>query len=288
MLYTFTGLLVFAIIFCLLLTPASSTIKKTISKPAISKPPLTNTQKILEQSQSITTSGKIVYGKSGLGVNLICEKISPDVPAKAKILMTFEIHGYEDQYPKDGQVLVDIGNSIENYFAANRSLLNKCELYIVVSANPDGLSHGITNYGIGRCQVSLGVNINRDFPYDFKIITDSRDHTLDKPFSAPESQGLRDLITSLKPDVVIDGHGWEDKFIGDKGLAACFENTMPMYNYHLFSFTSFNNGYFSAWAGTQGAKAMLLEYPSQTTKNSGVYANGTIAGLKNLMNQMSK
>jgi protein MpaA len=287
-LYVFTGLLVFAIIFCLLLTPASSKIKRASSKPAVSKPPLSNTQEIFEQSESIKTSGKIIYGKSGLGVNLICEKISPDVSVKAKILMTFEIHGYEDQYPKDGQVLVDIGSFVANYFAANRNLLNKCELYIVASANPDGLAHGITNNGVGRCQVSLGVNINRDFPYDFKIITNSRDHTLDKPFAAPESRGLRDLVASLKPDVVIDCHGWEDSFIGDKGLAACFENSMPMYGYNLYNFTSINNGYFSAWASTQGAKAMLFEYPPEATKNIGVYANGTIAGLKNLINNMSQ
>ncbi len=284
MLYSFTGLLIFAILFCMLLTQASPKKKHVSSAPAVSASQLTNPQKIVEQSLSISTSGKIIYGKSGLNVNLICDKIDPVKPVKAELLMTFEIHGYEDLAPKDGQILVNIGNSIVNYFAANRNLLNQCELYIVPSANPDGLAHGYTNNGVGRCQVSLGVNINGDFSYNFKANNTNRDRTLSKPFATPESRALKDLVDTIKPNAVIDCHGWENDFIGDEVLADCFKPSLNMIRYN---FPTKDHGFFSEWAGTQGARAMLLEYPQAAYYNSGLYVNKTISGIENLVNKLS-
>lgn len=230
----------------------------------------------------------LAYGKSGLGKNLICNRISPAAPVKGVILMTFEVHGYEDLYPKDGQALVDIGSLVSSYFSIHPDLLNGYALYVVPSANPDGLANGISNNGEGRCQISLGVNINRDFPYNFEVISDSRNHTLSQPLSAPESRALKSLVDSVKPAAVIDAHGWLDELIGDKQVASAFQSGMGgMGITRQLDFNSSMHGFFSAWAGTQGAKAMLLEYPPQAPKNESLYAEGTELGIENLTHMLA-
>lgn len=240
-----------------------------------------NVQSISSQSSAITGTGQIVYGKSGLGVNLICNKISPLSPVNYRILLVFEIHGYEDEFARDGQSLVDMGNSVTAYFSSNRALLNGCELYIVPSANPDGLTNGQSKDGKGRCQISLGVNINRDFDFNFMVLPDPRDHTLDKPFSAPETCALRDLFYAVRPNVSIDDHGWLDELIGDKTLENIFSGEIGVD--HLYQFTAKEHGFYSGWAGAQGAKSMLLEYPPAAAYNPAEYAQKTIDAITKLL-----
>jgi hypothetical protein len=43
------------------------------------------------------------------------------------------------------------------------------------------------------------------------------------------------------------------------------------------------HGFFSAWSGTQGAKAMLLEYPPTAPENDSLYIEGTERGIENLV-----
>lgn len=284
MYFSFIIALILVIVICFFLAPAQTTKKKAVNNTASGTVQSVN-QSIQSQNESISTTGQIIYGKSGLGANLICTKISPVVTAKSKILMTFEIHGFEDLHPKDGQALVDIGNMVANYFMNDRAQLSGTQLYIAPSLNPDGLSQGYTNNGIGRCQASLGIDINRDFDYQFKVFNEARNHTLGKPFSSSESQALRDLVNTIKPDVVIDCHGWYNKFIGDEWVANCFKNSLNIYTHE--SFSDFNNGYFSAWAGTQGSKAMLLEYPPAAYSDSRAYADKTVNGIKQLITELN-
>lgn len=152
----FTFITILAIILFFLIAAVPTVKVHSESPPVVQNTSTDPLHNILAQSNSINGSGKIVYGKSGLGKNLICYKISPVSPVKGKILMTYEIHGFEDDYPRDGQVLVAMGNSLIDYFSKNRTLLGGYELYIVPSANPDGLSNGTTQDGKGRCQISLG------------------------------------------------------------------------------------------------------------------------------------
>lgn len=240
-------------------------------------------------SAQISRMSKAVFGTSGLGQKLIYDRIASDSPVKGNILMTYEVHGFEDLYPKDGQALVDIGNLVSDYFAQNPSLLDGYALYIVPSVNPDGLTDGVTSNGEGRCQISLGIDINRDFDYRFEVIGDARNHTLGHPFAAPESQALRDLVWRIEPVVVIDSHGWLSGFIGDHQIANCFISSMN--NMGMSRWEGFGpdvHGYFSAWAGTQGAKAMLLEYNPQAPKNEMLYASGTEQGVINLVHMLSE
>ena len=283
-LFAFVMATVFSIIIFFLIVIPDSTAKKA---PAVQKQQSAagEEDELQNQMQSISTFGSFTYGKSGLGGNLTCYKISSGSTGGKKILLTYEIHGYEDLYPKDGQILVDIGNAVVKYFSENRNLLKNCELYVVPSANPDGLAHGVSNNGVGRCQVSLGVNINRDFDYCFKIIKDSRDHTLDKPFSAPETRALRNLLQAIRPDIVIDSHGWESGFIGDTGLSDCYRKYMNSYvlHYDKPQFSANENGFFSGWASTQGARALLVEYPPIATRETDKYEKETVSGITEII-----
>ncbi|ADU27242.1 peptidase M14 [Ethanoligenens harbinense] len=245
-----------------------------------------NQQQIAAQIQALPPVGTFVYGKSGLGADLTCTRVLPNGPVNAVLLLTFEVHGYEDAYAKDGQVLVDIGHAVAQWAQSNRGALGNTALYLVASANPDGLAHGVSNNGVGRCQVSLGVNINRDFPAGFKVIADARDHTLSAPLAAPESRALADLVGAVKPAAVIDVHGWENHVLGDQTLASYLLPVTTTKRYGPFDEKC--NGFFSLWASTQGARAALLELPR---KKSGLYptdfyisrVEGSLAGLAGIL-----
>lgn len=255
---------------------------------ADTKPAKDNTGLIpeVQQVKEETKHKTIVYGKSGLGENLICEQITPDDKVKSKILMTFEIHGFEDLADHDGQSLVDTGKLIAKYYIENNNKLKNTELYIIPSLNPDGLNKGYTNNGPGRCQISLGIDINRDFDYHFETFGNARYHTLSKPCSAPESAALRDFVKKIKPDAVIDCHGWNNMFIGDKWIADCFKDSLGISTQRDFSNSSI--GFFSAWASTTGAKSMLLEYPENAYGKADLYADKTIKGINKLVDKLNK
>lgn len=218
---------------------------------------------------SATVAVKITasnYGTSGNGVNLKVVKIEPLVESTAKVLATFEIHGFEDAYSKDGQVLVNIGNSLIEYFSVNPEKLGSTTLYVVASANPDGLSDGWTNNGPGRCQISKGVDINRDFDYYWIKRANGRNKTL-SPFSAPESTALRDLVIDVQPNDVVDIHGWLGTTYGTSSLCKYFQNAIGIGRSSGLNGVS---GYFSAWATKYATRTALIELPSTKTSGTSV------------------
>ncbi len=232
---------------------------------------------------------RFVYGKSGLGQELFCTGIAPEGDSRARLLLTYEVHGFEDDYPRDGQTLVDIGNAVIAYFSGRRAALASCTLYVVPSANPDGLAYGTTAYGKGRCQISLGVDINRDFAYSFTPIGSAREHTLSAPFSAPESRALEALVQKIKPNAVIDTHGWYNEFIGSEALDGPFRQNLGMQSASRSDFSPrLQHGFFSAWAGTQHAQAMLLELPPRFDRDPAGAAEGIEKAVTQLAAQLSR
>ena len=202
-----------------------------------------------------------VYGKSGQGRNLSVAAIESPNP-KNKILANFEIHGFEDEYKKDGQVLVNIANQLIAYFSKNPDQLNGNSLYVIASSNPDGLIEGTTNNGPGRCQISKGIDVNRDFDYYFTHNTNARNKTLTKPFGSPESAALRDLTIKIKPNYIIDMHGWLDTCYGDPTVCKYFQNALKIgFNGRI---NSGFHGYFAGWAMKYG-KTALVELPNSKT-----------------------
>lgn len=285
MYFVFLSVIVAAVVFCFL-AQEPKIAAQNVTLPGTTTSSETEKDELTEKIEAITESGDFTYGLSGLDKKLICTKIAPKETAKHKILMGFEIHGYEDLAAKDGQKLIDMAKEIIKHFEENRGELADSELYIIASMNPDGLSSGSTNNGPGRCQISKSIDLNRDFNYAFKTFDESRNHTLEKPFSAPESKAVKELVENINPDVVIDCHGWGDMFIGNDYVSDCFKDSLGISYKHAFNANCC--GYFSAWADSlKDTKGLLIEYPSTAYNNTSKYAQKTCDGIKKLAVKLS-
>ncbi len=196
------------------------------------------------------------YGESQLGRDLNyyhIENEKQNLNSK-KILLNFAIHGFEDAFAYDGQLLVSIAEKIIAYYEENYDKLGSYELYVIKCSNPDGTYEGYTNNGYGRC-TSTGVDLNRDFDY-YHQKRDSARYYTQAPFSAVESQALRDVTIKIKPDIVIDCHGWLNGYYGSYNLYQKFSK-----NFYLAYSGGYGSGYYSSWVTTLGAEGVLLEFP---------------------------
>lgn len=212
-----------------------------------------------ELLQTTTSSSGVVstafrFGTSVLGRDLVCWSIHQGTYSRT-VLLNFAIHGWEDEYAADGQVLVELGNTLVDYYA-NSENLRDCRLLIISCANPDGIMDGNTQDGFGRCNAD-GIDLNRDFDANHMVYTNPRNYT-PEPFSGAESRALRDLVWAAKPDIVVDFHGWLNYTIGSSALAEVFSLHVGVN--HKKELTSAAHGYFSYWAQLQGAEAILVEF----------------------------
>ncbi|HWQ41295.1 MAG TPA: cell wall-binding repeat-containing protein, partial [Desulfosporosinus sp.] len=212
------------------------------------------------------------YGTSGQGSPLYVTSMEVPNPQKV-VLVTFETHGYEDAYKGDGQVLVDIGKATVSYFSNHPEELKTTSLFVVCSANPDGLANGWTNNGPGRCQISLGVDINRDFDYYWVRQSNARNKTL-APFSSPEARALESLVLGIQPTDVIDIHGWQHTTYGSPELCSYFQKSLGIGRSGGLNQVP---GYFSAWATLHAKRTALIELTAPGTS-----PNDVIAALKGI------
>ncbi|MDH7577316.1 MAG: M14 family metallopeptidase [Bacillota bacterium] len=223
------------------------------------------TQTEAEPGQQETSPQQVcseeIYGYSGLNTPLKVYKISNPAPTK-KILCVFAMHGFEDTFYRDGQALVDTANGVIASLKEDTAALGAYEVMIVPCANPDGLARGWTCNGPGRCQISLGIDINMDFAYNFRVRTNTRNKTGEQPFTSPEAAALRDLVLKERPDIIVDFHGWVNSASGDPGIAEIFCKHLGL-TYEDKEKT-FYDGFFAGWAA-QYAKSVLVEYPNPFT-----------------------
>ena len=209
------------------------------------------------------TGVKRTYGKSELGKELVYYDYKPENYTNT-VLLNFAIHGYEDEYPADAQILVKAAENLIAHYNGTYPENCKTRLIIIPCANPDGLYDGTTNNGFGRCNAN-GVDLNRDFDANYRSYSSARNYT-QYPFSAAESRALRDLYMDVKPLAVIDFHGWENCTIGNYELAQIFEDEMGLS--HKVSFMTNNaSGYFSNWAYQQGSYSLLVEFTNSRSVN---------------------
>lgn len=182
---------------------------------------LTATQKITVKDDSLSLNAKstqlaldnkyvqkVKYGTSAQGRNLEAFVISGTngKSAKKTLFIDFAIHGFEDEYYRDGQVLVKEANALIEYFANHTADLKNYTLVIVPCANPDGTIAGTNNQracssAFGRC-TSKHIDMNRDWG----------------SFKAIETKKLKDYIVKTKPDFYLNMHGWLDETLGDSNL----------------------------------------------------------------------
>lgn len=197
---------------------------------------------------------QFVYGTSEMGKELVCHVIG-DEHAEKSLLMVFGVHGFEDDYPRDGQVLRLIAEEVIAHYEAAPDALADCCLYVVPSANPDGLLDGKTQNGFGRCNAK-GLDINRDFPVNWKKRTDNRNKTGDEPFSTAEARAIRSLVEQVTPTWAMDVHGWINASYGDGAMARVFAKP--------FKFTvkqPVSGGMLCSWLSTVTEEAIMLELP---------------------------
>lgn len=152
---------------------------------------------------------RVVYGKSVMGKPLEAYEIynaSRKNDYSSTLFIDFAVHGFEDEYYRDGKVLLKEAVRLVKYFVKHSSVLKDYRLVIVVCANPDGIFDGKNNSransrAFGRC-TAKHVDINRDF----------------RRFRGKETRALKKYILKSDPDVYLNCHGWENQVIGTRKL----------------------------------------------------------------------
>ena len=236
---------------------------------------------IHEQSKDIVYIGKIeretiTYGYSGAylhgvsgGSELICYKYGdgPNV-----LFATFCVHGYEDSWDRDGEILVKTANDFYDRLIQDQdySLAEKWTIYIFPEVNPDGRRLGTTKNGPGRTtlysMVGKGIDINRSWQTgsEYERFSSDRNYNGTEGFQAYEARYLRDFILSHKTNVgqnvLIDFHGWENQLIGDESICKYYKEQYP--SCRTTGYGRYGSQYIISWARLNiGAKVALVELP---------------------------
>lgn len=210
---------------------------------------------------------------------------------------TFCVHGFEDNWSRDGYALVDIAHQFYNRLNAmnDYSIADKWTIYIMQCVNPDGVNHGNTNYGPGRTtlrsDVGHGIDLNRCWSTAFVPNYTERNYTGSQPFLAQESRYLRDFMLSHRSttgqNVVVDLHGWTQQLIGDPVLRNYYRTQFP----ENTDTATYGKGYLINWARANiGARAALIELPKNNYSNADVrnhnlanrYIEATLSMLRGL------
>lgn len=92
----------------------------------------------------------IVYGKSGAGRELKAYRYGD---GSNVLVAAFAIHGWEDNFDRDGQLLVNTAQDLMEALEHNYDALIKegdWSVYVLPCLNPDGLYDGWTCDGPGR------------------------------------------------------------------------------------------------------------------------------------------
>ncbi len=188
------------------------------------------------------------------------------------LFATFCVHGFEDSWPQDGTVLVDIADKFYNRLVNDKdeALAKKWTIYILREVNPDGRMLGTTNNGPGRTtlysSIGRGMDINRCWQTGsyYKRYTDNRNYNGTAGFQAYESAYLRDFMLSHKATngqtVVVDLHGWENQLIGNSQICNYYKQQYPSCS--TKNYENYGTQYLITWARQNlGAKAALVELP---------------------------
>ncbi len=199
---------------------------------------------------------KEIYGKSYQGRELYAYIFNDTPKATKTLFMDFAVHGFEDDYYRDGQVLVNCALKIAEHYKADCSELKNYRLVLIPCANPDGTYAGVNDKracstAFGRCTANH-VDMNRDF----------------LTFGAQESVYLRDMLKKYKPTVYVNGHGWLDTVLGNKEVGSIFVNALGL-NYNQYGDYGYEKGYIIGWvAHNLGSKSVLLEFASPESVNA--------------------
>lgn len=217
----------------------------------------------------------IVYGKSGAGRDLTAYRLGT---GENVMVVGFAIHGFEDNFSRDGLALVYTADLLLELLDENITTVNSYgwSIYVLPCMNPDGLLDGYSHNGPGRCTTSYinasgtlvkgtGIDMNRSFPTLWTQYSGSRNFNGYAPLASNESKALASFIQQVRGsgvNICIDAHGWLSQIITSNGtgsqLYQIFKAAFPSGSY-----ANCNNGrgYFTAYAASLGYAACLFEFP---------------------------
>lgn len=221
------------------------------------------------------SASKIVYGYSGAGRELVAYKFGN---GSNVMVAGFALHGYEDNFNKDGGCLVYTADQLMKLLDKNRQLITDYgwTVYILPSMNPDGLIDGYTNNGPGRCTTTYldangnlvrgnGVDLNRSFPKNWTQYTLARNFNGSKPLSAKEAQALAQFVQSVKGkgcNICLDVHGWFTQIITSTGKdGTLFKTFSARFPKNTYANCATSPGYFTAYTASLGYQSCLFEFP---------------------------
>lgn len=153
-------------------------------------------------SSPVAQARQLVVGRSVQGRPITATVLGPD-SAPRKILLVGCIHGNECAG------LAVLGA------LARLSVPKGIQLWLVGEMNPDGTTAGTR-------QNAHGVDLNRNFPYQWERVSDPTYYSGPRPLSEPETRAAVKLIRRIKPAVTIWYHQHEDLVDmagGDRGIA---------------------------------------------------------------------
>lgn len=219
---------------------------------------------------------EIEYGTSGSGqFPLTAYQLGN---GKNVMVLSFAIHGWEDNWDADGAALVYLAEEVTDWLDENRALLDDGDwtVYVLPCLNPDGLYLGNSCNGPGRCTTSYfdedgmlssshGIDMNRCFPYCFSMSGSARNYTSYTPLACQEAQDLAEFITDIKGsgyNILIDTHGWYNQVISSNGYGTLYNAFHDQFTRSSYASLYGCPGYFSSWAAyVEGYDSCLLELP---------------------------
>ncbi len=151
---------------------------------------------------SAAAARTVLVGRSVDGRSITARVVGPDT-AKRRILIVGCIHGNECA----GLRIV--------HALARRRPARGVQLWLVGELNPDGTAAGTR-------QNARGVDLNRNFPYQWQPVSDPTYYSGPRPASEPETRAAIKLIRRLHPAVTIWYHQHQDLVDmagGDRGVA---------------------------------------------------------------------
>ena len=150
----------------------------------------------------VADARQVLIGRSVQGRPITAKVLGPD-SAPRKILLVGCIHGNECA-----------GLAILSELA-RQPAPKGIQLWLVGELNPDGTAADTR-------QNSHGVDLNRNFPYQWERITDPTYYSGPRPLSEPETRAAVKLIRRIKPAVTVWYHQHMDLVDmagGDRGIA---------------------------------------------------------------------
>ena len=150
----------------------------------------------------VAQARQVLIGRSVRGRPIIAKVLGPD-DAPRKILLVGCIHGNECA----GLAILSA--------LARQPVPKGIQLWLVGELNPDGTAAGTR-------QNADGVDLNRNFPFQWEPVSDPTYYSGPRPLSEPESRAAVRLIRRVRPAVTIWYHQHEDLVDmagGDRGIA---------------------------------------------------------------------